>query len=44
VGLCPKAETAYEQIISLPIFPRMRNEDVRRVIDTVIEVADTHAK
>ena len=32
-GLCPIAEAAYEHIISLPIFPSMRNEDVEYVID-----------
>ncbi len=32
-GLCPKAEAAYEQILSLPIFPAMTGADVERVID-----------
>jgi len=36
-GLCPVAETAYEQILSLPIFPRMKDEEVERVISVVIE-------
>lgn len=31
-GLCPVAEAAYEQIISLPIFPRMMENDVEDVI------------
>lgn len=31
-GLCPNAEYAYEQIISLPIFPGMTDEDVKKVI------------
>jgi len=31
-GLCPVAETAYEQIISLPMFPGMTDEDVKTVI------------
>ena len=43
-GLCPEAEKAYERIISIPIFPRMCDEDVRRVIDAVLEVAEAHAK
>jgi perosamine synthetase len=34
-GLCPVAETAYEQIISLPMFPGMTDEDVEKVIGTV---------
>ena len=39
-GLCPVAESAYEQIVSLPIFPAMTDEDVQDVIDAVTEVAD----
>ena len=31
-GTCPAAETAYRQILSLPIFPAMTDEDVDRVI------------
>ena len=34
-GMCPVAEEAYEQIVSLPIFPAMSGEDVGRVIDAV---------
>jgi perosamine synthetase len=37
-GLCPVAEAAYEQIISLPIFPRRSNEDVNSVIAAVRKV------
>ncbi len=42
-GLCPKAEAAYEQIITLPLFPRMEEGDIRRVIDTVIGIAEGYA-
>ncbi|UCH07021.1 MAG: UDP-4-amino-4,6-dideoxy-N-acetyl-beta-L-altrosamine transaminase [Deltaproteobacteria bacterium] len=31
-GLCPVAEAAYEQLITLPLFPMMRNQDVEHVI------------
>ncbi len=31
-GLCPVAEAAYEEILSLPIFPAMSDEDVDRVV------------
>jgi perosamine synthetase len=31
-GLCPVAEAAYEEILSLPIFPAMTDEDVDQVI------------
>lgn len=34
-GLCPIAESAYEQIISLPIFPRMSDQEIQYVIATV---------
>jgi perosamine synthetase len=34
-GLCPNAEAAYEQIISLPMFPGMTDEDVEKVIEAV---------
>lgn len=34
-GLCPVAETAHEQILSLPIFPAMTDEDVLFVISAV---------
>jgi len=36
-GLCPAAEAAYEQIISLPMFPGMTDEDVEKVITSVME-------
>lgn len=34
-GLCPVAEAAYEQIISLPMFPGMTDEDIEVVVDAV---------
>lgn len=42
-GLCPNAEAAYEQILSLPIFPAMNDADVERVITTVRQVTDAYA-
>ncbi|MFH0822422.1 MAG: UDP-4-amino-4,6-dideoxy-N-acetyl-beta-L-altrosamine transaminase [Pseudomonadota bacterium] len=33
-GLCPKAEAAYRQVISLPMFPLMSDADVDRVMET----------
>lgn len=35
LGLCPVAESAYEQILSLPIFPRMTDADADEVIRAV---------
>jgi len=34
-GQCPAAEAAYEQILSLPIFPSMTEQDIERVIKTL---------
>ena len=31
-GLCPAAEAAYEEILSLPMFPRMSDEDAHSVV------------
>jgi perosamine synthetase len=38
-GLCPVAEAAYEEILSLPIFPTMSREDVCYVIEALEQVA-----
>jgi perosamine synthetase len=37
-GLCPIAESAYERIVSLPIFPRMTDGDVEDVLTAVQKV------
>ncbi|MDQ2849369.1 MAG: aminotransferase class V-fold PLP-dependent enzyme [Actinomycetota bacterium] len=34
-GMCPVAETYYEQEISLPMFPDLREDDIDRVIELV---------
>lgn len=36
-GLCPIAESAYEQILSLPIFPAMSDQDVECVLTAMLE-------
>jgi perosamine synthetase len=40
-GLCPVAEAAYEQILSLPVFPAMSDDDVTYVIDAMRESIST---
>ena len=35
VGLCPVAEQAYDEILSLPIHPGMTDMDVDRVLQTL---------
>ncbi len=37
-GLCPNAEELYEGIISLPLFPTMKDEDIEDVITAVVKV------
>lgn len=36
-GICPKAEDFYQREISLPLYPSMRNTDVKYVINTILE-------
>ena len=42
-GLCPQAESSYEQIISLPIFPSMTDADIETVF-VAIELARRESK
>jgi len=42
-GLCPIAEAASQQILSLPIFPAMTDADVQSVIDAVFHVCAASA-
>ncbi len=37
-GICPHAESLYEEIITLPLFPKMTRQDVKDVIDAVKKV------
>lgn len=41
-GLCPVAESAYEQILSLPIFPRMSAADEEDVFTAVTKVVNAY--
>ena len=34
-GMCPRAEAAFARVLSLPIFPRMGEGDVERVVDAI---------
>lgn len=43
-GMCPVAESAYERILSLPIYPRMSDDDMGRVIDAVKSATQTLAR
>jgi dTDP-4-amino-4,6-dideoxygalactose transaminase len=37
-GLCPVAERASKQILTLPMFPAMTENDVNRVVDVLTTV------
>ena len=37
-GQCPVAETAYENILSLPIFPAMSDADVDYIVETIAKL------
>ena len=43
-GLCPNAEKMYEGIMSLPLFPKMSNQDVEDVIKAVKKVVGYYRK
>lgn len=43
-GLCPKAEKLYEEIITLPLFPAMKESDVSRVIKAVKDTISKYSK
>lgn len=43
-GLCPRAEAAYERILSLPMFPRMTDHDVQDVVEAVHKVTAEYSK
>lgn len=42
-GLCPVAEAAYEQILTLPLFPRMTDSDVGDVVQAVSKVINAYS-
>jgi perosamine synthetase len=41
-GMCPVAETAYGQILSLPMFSGMSDSDAHDVIDAVQKVTEVY--
>jgi perosamine synthetase len=43
-GLCPNAESAYERILSLPMFPDMTDRDVEDVVAAIVKVTAAYAK
>jgi perosamine synthetase len=43
-GICPNAENLYEEIITLPLFPAMTEEDIMDVIAAVNKVINNYRK
>jgi len=43
-GSCPVAEAAYERLITLPIFPRMSDDDVDDVIAAVHKIVEAYRR
>lgn len=43
-GLCPKAEEIYKGIMSIPLYPKMSDQDVADVIHAVTKVVDNYRK
>ena len=43
-GLCPNAESLYEKIITLPLFPMMETQDAEDVVTAVKKVLDYYRK
>ena len=43
-GLCPNAEAMYEGIMSIPLYPKMTDQDVSDVIQAVKKVVDNYKK
>lgn len=43
-GLCPNAEEVYKGIMSLPLYPKMTDQDVKDVIHAVKKVVDNYRK
>lgn len=41
-GMCPVAEAAYDQILSLPIFPGMNDSDAGDVVDAMHKITEVY--
>jgi perosamine synthetase len=43
-GECPNAEAAFEQMISLPLYPGLTDADIDRVVGAVIDLVNEHRR
>ncbi|MCR5088838.1 MAG: UDP-4-amino-4,6-dideoxy-N-acetyl-beta-L-altrosamine transaminase [Oscillospiraceae bacterium] len=44
MGLCPKAEEVYKGIMSIPLYPKMTDQDVSDVIHAVRKIVENYRK
>ncbi|MCB0268455.1 MAG: DegT/DnrJ/EryC1/StrS family aminotransferase, partial [Calditrichaeota bacterium] len=40
----PKSMDVYERIISIPLYPRMSDEQLVYIVDTIRQIAESHRK
>ena len=43
-GLCPQAEELFEAMLTIPLYPAMKEAALERVIDTVLAVVKSHLR
>lgn len=43
-GLCPNAEKLYQGIMSIPLYPRLTDQDVESVIQAVMKIVEAYRK
>ena len=43
-GLCPNAEEIYKRIISIPLYPKMTDQDAEDVIHAVVKVVENYRR
>ena len=43
-GLCPNAEALYKGIMSIPLYPKMTDQDVHDVIHAVTKLVENYRK
>ena len=43
-GMCPVAERSYEEILTLPLFPDMTNDDVETVVGALVDTINRFSR
>ena len=44
LGLCPNAEYVYKNIMSIPLYPALKDQDIKDVVHAVKKVVDNYRK